>query len=670
MHTIIINTMGSELRQNQLFYLPFRADRFHWIEKSLTEIAQCPEEIAAYHSDQGQRQDYHVVLLVSIAQLRFVELKSVRQIYTQLLRGYLNEQFLHPLCQNTQLPPTGVSIVFMLREKTDGQGNVEVGRELDRIFGFTEELQELTELTLKNKDGNAVLDMKPLFSDAIDGYHASLEKQRLEPMVGAHYALEQLRRHLGERITSLQECSYIPIGKEHTVTLNCQSVEFAPLTTDWDLCCLDMQLNLSEHLQAHLNSDTVWQLNLVPHDAQTLRRRIQLAILRVQCLQENSHHLAYFEFQESASGQTTQDITGEIWSQLMANTQIPGVEEAKLETETLRPEEAEVRQKGQGGLGKKLRKTWLLIGLEKKRFTEQCRILEQQYAPEEVNKQQKDVLDICAKVFGQWRSQILRSRGKLPAEATATEMPVFDGEEYEKKLDEAQRKWGAATVRQLEDYEDVRQQAEQIKADFRKTYRLWPDGEFNATTKFCIYSLVLALLFLLQMMLPYVGITMGQEGVQISRYVHFLLSLGTFVVLYAAGVLIWMRALCKRMHRYTRAMHDLLSDSHRRRRQSIAQAVEIYGSVLPQCTYSYEQLQRMREINEMNLQRKERYNAHMHLLSKAEELLYELQTQLRMYSDEKLDKPKLVGGIDYEKPPSDGENVRFYVFMSEKWGRM
>ena len=665
MRTIIINTLGNELRQNQLFYLPFQADRFHWIEKPLADISQCPQEIVAYQSEQGQRQDYHVILLVSLAHLKSSELKAVRQVYVQTLRAYLNEKFLLPLCQQLQMPPAGVSVVFMLEEKADGQGDVETDRELDRIFGFTEDMQQLAELTLKDENGSAVLNVTDLFADSVEGYLASLEQQKKEPLAGANYALEQLRRHMLERIHAAQECRYIPVGREHTVTVNSQALEFAPLTTDWSLCCLDIQLNLSEHLQAHLGSDSVWQLELIPHDAQTLRKRIAQAISRVRYLQQDAPRLAFYELEEPASGQPPKDISGEIWTELLANTQLPGIEEAKAEAE-LEQEEKDAHLEGKA-LATKLRKSWLLIGLEKKRFDSYCEIMDQQFAPEFARKQQRDVLDICAKVFGQWRRKVLSRKEAFPTAAKAIQLPVFDGSKYEKELDEAQKKWGAATVKQLDDYEDVRQQAEQIKADFRKEYRLWPDGNLNATTKFCVYSIVLAVLFLIQMLVPYISITMAQSGV--SGLAHFGMSLLTFLCLYGVGVLFWMRGMCKRLHKHTTKMYLLLQDSHRRRRQSIAQAVEIYGSVLPQCTLSYEQLQRLREIHQETLQRKERYNTHMQLLNKAEELLYEMRTLLRMQGSESVEVPRVTGGINYEKAPSHPENVPYYVFMSEKWGR-
>ena len=669
MHTIIINTLGSELRQNPLFYLPFQVEQFHWMEKELQDIDQCSQEILAYQGEQGQRQGYHVILLVSLAHLEAVELKAVRQVYIEILKAYLNERFMLPLCQQLQTAPAGVSVVFMLKEKTDGQGDVETERELDRIFRFTEDMQEVSGLALHDKNGSTVLEVTSLFSSAVEAYHASLENQRKEPMAESNYALEQLRRHLRERILALQECKYIPVGKEHTVTLNCQAIEFAPLTTDWELCCLDMQLNLCEHLQEKLGSETVWRLNLIPHDVQTLRKRILLAISRVRYLQKDAPRLAFYDFEKTVSNQPEQDISGDIWEKLRENTQLPGVQEAFADAQLKQEERESAIQKEKEGLLKKLRKTWLLIGLEKKRFEKYCLILEEQYAPEEVRKQEKNVLDICAEIFGQWRRQTLSRRENYPTKATALQMPAFDAEKHEKELEDAQRQWGAATVKQLEDYADVRQQAEKIKAKFRKAYRLWPDGEFNATSKFCVYSAVLAGIFLLQMLIPYLGITMGQEGVEFSRYLHFGTSLLVFVALYGLGVLLWMLALCKQLRKYTAEMYELLQDSHLRRRQSIIRAVEIYGSVLPQCTLRYEELQRLQTIHEENLQRKERYNTHMQLLSKAEELLYELRTLLRMQIGEETEEINPIGGINYEKAPSHPENVPFYVFLSEKWGR-
>ena len=669
MRTIIINTLGSELRQNQLFYLPFQAERFHWIEKDLQDLKECPQQIAAYQSQQQQRQEYHLILLVGLAQLRSVELCSIRDVVKKLLGAYINKDLLMPLCQEQQLPPVGVSVVYMLKEMFDGEGDVEVDRELDRLFGFDEQMQQIPALTLKDKNGNPVLDVTELFADAIDSYNVSRENQKQDQLITENYALEQLRRNIHERLKAHRGCLYTPVGKERTVELNCQTLEFAPLTTDWELCCLDIQLNLSEHLQTNLDSGDVWKLELVPHETNVLQERIRLALQRVNYLQEHAPQLAFYEAEENALGAPKEDISLDIWGKLLEQTQIPGVEEARQAAQLDQEEREAAVQKETESLGKKLRHAWLLVGLEKKRFDGLYDTLQQQYEPEAAAKQQRSVLDICADVFLGWRRQVLSRKESFPMYAKAAQMPDFDQVAYENQLGQAQQKWGEAAVEQLEDYTDVREEAEKVKANFRKAYRLWPDGQFNATSKFCVYSAVLAALFLLQMLIPYMGITMGSDGVQLSRYVHFTLSFVMFISLYALGVLIWMRTLCRQLHKYTVQMHALLQQSHFRRRESIINAVASYGSVLPQCTLCYEKLQYLRQIHEENLQRKERYNSHMQLLSKAEELLYELCTRLRLSAARGSEMVKVNGGINFELPPSHPENVPYYVFMSEKWGR-
>ena len=667
MRTIIINTLGSELRKNPLFYLPFQADQFHWIEKSLQDIGTCPPEISAYQSTQGARQDYHLIFLISLAQLPSAELAAVRQIYVEMLTAYLNENMLYPLCQQLQQPPVGVSVVFMLQEKTDGQGDVELERELDRIFGFTEDMDQLPSLILKNRQGLQVLDVSALFSDAIAAYQVSLENQHREPLAGQNYALEQLRRHLLERIKAKQDCLYIPIGMDQTVKLNTEIIEFAPRTTEWDLCCVDLQINLSEHLQEHLGGSRIWQLQLTAHDAKDIHSRIQIAISRVRYLQQHAPRLAFYAMEANITQEN--DITAEIWEKLGSGDPLPGVAEAQRDAAIA----AELRESAvsqeKESLAKELRRHWLLINLEKRQFEGYYNDLQAQYAPEAAAKQQKNILDICASTFAEWRRKLLTRKVALPSQPKEIELPIFDEAAHQREIAQAQRQWAQAAVEQLEDYTDVREKAEEIKAQFRKAYRLWPDGEFKATGKFCVYSIVLAILFILQMLLPYIGITMGQDGVELSRYVHFFLSLLLFITLYGVGILLWMRALCKHLEKLTRKMYYLLQDSHFRRRQSIIRAVESYGKILPKCALCYERQQILQMIHEENLQRKERFNSHAKLLSKADELLHELCSLLRMPDSLSMESVEVAGGINFELAPSHPENMPYYVFLSEKWGR-
>lgn len=667
MRTIIINTLGSELRKNPLFYLPFQAEQFHWIEKDLQQVDSCAQEIAVYQSEQGQRQDYHLILLLSLAQLPSAELSNMRQVYEDMLTAYLNDHLLDSLCQDQKLPPVGVSLVYMLQERLDGEGNVEAGKELDRIFGFQEYQKELPPLVLKNRNGDAVVDFSVFFQDAASAYACNLKEQNDGKTITQDHALLKLREDMKSHIKSRQRCLYIPTGMDERVALNSQVIEFAPRTTEWDLCCVDLQINLCEHLQAYLDSTQIWKLELQPHDPKELHQRIQLAVARVRHLRNNAPRLNFFTLEADEVKQ--QNITGDIWEKLRSKGDLPGVEKAFSDAE----QQAEAREAAlnaeRDSLAKELKHAWLLIGREKKRFEKWYANLQADFEPGAAQKQQRAILDICADTFAEWRRKLLSRKTGLPAQAKETELPVFERASFEEEVSRAQQDWGEAAVAQLEDYTDVRQEAEQIKADFRKAYRLWPDGEFNTTSKFFVYSAVLAVLFLLQMLLPYMTITMGQPGFEISRFVHLLLSLLLFAGLYLVGLLIWMRALCKQLKGYTEKMYWLWQESNFRRRKSIVRAVESYGEVLPRCALCYERLLQLQQIHEENLQRKERYNSHAKLLAKAEELLHELCSLLRMSDSATSIGVDVNGGINFELAPSHPENMPYYVFLSEKWGR-
>lgn len=665
MRTIIINTLGSELRHNPLFYMPFREDRMHWIEKSLKHIDGCVQEISAYQNEQGKIQDYHVVILVSLTKFKDTELKNIRQTYEDLLFAYLNRYLLSPLCQQ-QIPPAAASVVYVIEKLRDGEGHVELEREFDHIFGFTPDMRELPGLQIVTKDGDITLDLSELFGDVLSSYQKSLgNQQQYDARIEENHALELLRRKLRDQTAGMQACSYTPVGLAETVQLPVQKVEYCPRTTDWDMFSVDMQINLSEHLAASVDS-THWKLNLVPNEPSEICRRLTRAICRVKYLKEEAPKVSFYPLEVPPMTDTPQDIQTEIWGKLREGNVMPGVQEAYAYQQS--GKKAEEPTSFGKRLWDKLRNAWVRVLHAKRQFEALYQSLQEQYAPEKAEKEQTAILDTCAKVFGSWRRQVLSRKPKQQPEAKEEQLPTFDATQYERELADAQQEWGAASAQQLADYTDLRQEAEVIRADFNKAFRLWPEGPLNPTTKFCIYSIVLALVFLLQMMVPYIGTTMSQEGVELSRYVHFLLSLALFAGLYLVGVFIWLNALGKQLQKYNHALYLLIQASSQRRRESIVRAVELYGRILPKCTLSHEKLMQLQRIHETNLQRKERYNTHLQYLDKAEELLGELMTLLRLPSEVDSKEIKVKGQINYQYPPSSPVNVSFYIFMSEQWG--
>jgi len=670
MRTIIINTLGSELRQNPLFYLPFSGDRFHWIEQPLETVDACVEQICCYNAAQDTWQDSHLVVLVSLAHYERASYAQLRAAYKECLFAHLNTKLLLPLVQESKQQLVGVSVVYVLPQPREGTCGIPAEDINLHVLGVKSATELDNAFALVDDNGKKTIDLRYLFSKIINDYQISRQNaiDNGDTETQVEQSVKFLRTAVADQLQQMQICKYLRPGKEEPEALPIQQEEYWLPSSEWELFSVDLQLNLSEHLQKHISSESVWKLELTPHGVDEIRERIQLAIARVEHLQSHTPQLAFYSL--TAEKFATDSVCGDIWEKLQGcDPKLPGVKEAYLDSTLEEAALQDAIKKEKNGLAKKLRKTWLLLGLAKKRFDGYYNILQEQYAQEPAAKQQTAVLDICADTFATWRRKLLSRKPGLPSQVTENEMPVFDWQNYEEQLQQTQQQWGEAAVSQVEDYTDVREEAEKVKADFRKAYRLWPDGEFNATSKFLVYSASLAVVFLLQMLLPYILITMGQEGVELSRYVHFSLSLLMFVSLYAIGLLIWMRALCKQLNRYTEKMYWLLQDSHFRRRQSIVRAVECYGSILPRCAASYERLQMLRMIHEENLQRKERYNSHAKLLAKAEELLHELRSLLRMPEEMTGEQIKVNGGINFELPPSHPKNMPYYVFLSDKWGR-
>ena len=85
MRTIIINTMGSELPQYRLFFLPFREDQICWIDRELERIDACAEDIDTLLRGQDQHRDYRMVVLVDLSGNKDVDVEMekshVRKCY-------------------------------------------------------------------------------------------------------------------------------------------------------------------------------------------------------------------------------------------------------------------------------------------------------------------------------------------------------------------------------------------------------------------------------------------------------------------------------------------------------------------------------------------------------------------------------------------------------------
>lgn len=707
MRTIIINTLGRELRKNPLFFLPFREDQMFWLEQDLNGIDACAEEISAICNDQIKRQDYRLVVLADPVSFYQGEVSIARECYKKLIIALLNRKLLSPLVCQSNLIPRSVTVVYLISRQKDGDRGIHPDEVVDHVFGISAQDQPIRSLRLTRTlpGGNLeYMDATDLFELTLNDHCLKYANNSSSPVISQaapvslpksvdlgpptdedlgppplatvpepstssptteQMLFSELRRALNEDLQDLQVCSYVPAGATCEINLPIRTMDFIPKTTVPQLIWADLQLDLCDYLAGQvLHPDDDAELELPAHTQDDLELRISRANQRVDLLLRKAPKQSYYPLQNQSRPSGSSGLTGRIWEGLSKEANnLPGVAEARLHSEN--PDKPRSERPSE-----KLRRYWFRAGQEKKLFQDLCTRLDSEYSEELVTAQQQSVLDICAREFRQWRSSALRLDISLPPEPSLAAQPELDAKKLREDLVKSQQACTRVTAEKLADYSDVRQEAEVIKAKARKAGRFWsPDCGSANTHFFQIYSLVLSLLFLVQIMLPYVGITLGQSGVAIDRYIHFLLSIVAFAGLYCVGLLIWLRGLCDELHRYSEEMSLLIWKSSRRREDSIEAAVDAYSSVLPKCMVLSENLRELEYIHATNEARKVHYNAHMDTLRKADELLQELATQLQLPDrGYEVEPERISRGMDYHLPPSHGRNLPYYTLLSDEWG--
>lgn len=667
MRTIIINTLGEEVPQHEVLFLPFREDQLVWLNTNMGGIGACAEKIEDLYRAQDKRQDYRLMVLADLGGYEDIDREEIRSCCRSLLNAYMNVTLFQPLAAQRKIPPKNVTVIYMLSRIVKGTGRITADRYYDYVLSIPEDRPfSSLELIRRCEDGREEhLDVTPVLQDLIRASNVSKayddpEKHRSN--------VNHFRNHLGQTLENLQKCRYTPSGSLQTEAIPIAVQEFFPKCTSRDLIWTDLQLNLSDMLvrQTRLRGNRMAELKLTAHSEEELAFRFRRGLRRVRTLLKEAPDQTYFPL-ENRSDAGSRNLDNRIWAALLEKKDLlPGVQEA------------DDRRKGQSsggeGLTAKLRSAWIRMDREKKQFDSLYNQLQREYDPAVTAEQQQTILDICAEQFRQWRSGVLAAKLTAPDEsrAVAGMIPELDTEKMESELRQAQVRCSAMAADKLEDYLDLRQEAENIRAEFGRTAKLWMPDSGNSNTRFFLtYSIVLAALFLIQMLVPYVGITMGQSGVELSRYVHFFASTAVFALLYMVGLLIWLRQMCRELRLHSQAMAELIHRSSERRRGSIENVVRVYGQDLPQCALLYGNLQELRMLHSLNTDRYGRYRTHMELLKRAEELLQELETQLQLPvpAMDRLYKPEQVTrGLDYQQPPDWAGNIPYYMLLSDEWG--
>ena len=668
MRTIIINTLGEEVPQHELLFLPFREDQLVWLNTNMGGIGACAEKIENLYNAQDKRQDYRLMVLADLGGYEDIDREEIRTCYRSILNAYINLALFQPLAEGKKIPPKSVSVVYMITRILKGTGKIAGGRHYDYVLKFPEDRPfDALELVRLNEVGREEhLDVTAVFRTLIQASKVCRdcgdpEKHRSN--------LNHFRNNLSQTLETMQKCRYTPSGSMQSEVIPIRAEEFFPKCTDPDLIWLDLQLNLSDMLarQSRVRRERLAELKLTAHTEEELAFRFRRGLRRVHTLLHDAPEQTYFPL-ENKSDFSVRNLDNRIWTALTEKQGlIPGVMEADAHRKG-----QELPQKD--GLATKVRKAWIRMDQEKKRFDSLYDQLQQEYDPQVARQQQEKILDVCAGEFRRWRSEMLAAKLVRPEEskAVAGVIPELDTKALEAELHQAQVKCSAMAADKLEDYLDLRQEAEEVRADFRSSAKIWMPDSGNSNSRFFItYSVTLAALFLVQMLLPYVGITLGQKGVEISRYVHFIASTALFVALYMVGVLIWLRQMCRELSGHSLRMAELIRRSSERRRKSVEKIVRSFGEDLPQCAILHGNLRQLRMLHGLNAERYTRYRTHMELLTRAEELLQELETELQLPSPamDRVYKPEQVTkGIDYQKSANHVSNIPYYMLLSDEWG--
>lgn len=668
MRTIIVNTLGGDMPLHELLFLPFRDDQFVWLNTNMGEIGACAQKIEACCNVQDKRQDYRLVVLADLGGYADIDTDEIRSCYRSILGAYLNKMLFVPLAGERMLPPRHITLVYMVSGNVRGSGRITAGRYYDYVLNLPED-KPFCSLALVRfgEDGReARLDITAVFADFMkacrvcDDYGDD-EKHRTN--------VNYFRKQLPDKLRELCKCSYTIPGSMQSEIIPVAIQEYFPQCSDRELMWVDVQLNISRMLarQSRMRRDAVAELKLHAHGEEELAFRFRRGLLRVRKLLKEAPAQTYFPL-EAREGPDPVNLYNRIWKALLEKKALlPGVQEAD---DHRQGKESAPKE----WIGSKLRRAWIRMDREKKQFEALCDALDREYDPDVVRQQQQQILDICAEEFRDWRSSVLAGRPVPPEEsrAVAGSMPALNTAQTENRLRQAQVRCSAIAADKLEDYLDLRQEAEEIKADFRKTASFWkPDCKNSNTKYFLTYSAVLAAVFLIQMLLPYALITLGQADAGLGNYLHLFVSGAVFAGAYLLGLLLWLRQTCRALGEHSQRMAALILRSGLRRRDSIEAVVKRYGEELPQCALLHRELRQLRMLDSLNMERYARCGTHMELLSRAEEMLLELQTQLQlpMPAMERLYTPEqVIRGIDYQKAPSEPENIPYYMLLSDDWG--
>ena len=695
MRTVILNTFDAAFAKKDVFYRAFAPDQIAWFDRGLDSLQDMAASITMQLQQQMIRQDYHLVVLVDLEQFQFSEFADARNALKSIITAHINKQIM-PKLEHDDMLPVCVTIFFTyFRNRLDS----EKGRELYTTLFQIDPTQPLKKLCLSyRKRGEAKLsqldlsdtllsvlqsetptipmrqdgpESKPVQADELLAVAQGLRSESTEAERHATVQLENIEFLLKTAIRELQEYRtasdpdnpYIPIAHELPFQMKEASLANA-----------DLQINLSRmiHEISQNKSDpekAARAFQIHAHEERELAMLLDSAQDSIQHYRYASGADYYYELTEPFKPEDAADVVLQIRSRLRKEVNnVPGIRDAMDSVEGKlpdAPDESDVSSKNP--LEQRVRSSWFFVGREKKRFQMLYQIVREQYDPGRVLEDQKLILDICSDEFMSWRADKRNRTHSNTNRPTLKKRPEVSAERR-KALIAARERCAEGVLERLNDFADVREEGETLHNEFRSLTRLWaPDRQRQNFSLFFRFAFLSAIVFTLLMVLPFVLIETLKTDFVFPKAAMFGIYYGAFLVIYTIGVLHWIRELCQKIHSLSKKLEHALERSAKERMRSILNAVETYGTLLPECLLQQMNLEAIVSADTKNAHLEQLRIQHLGYLNDAMIEIQNLRTALRLPAQSRI-KGKYAE-IHFDQPPYSPDNQAVYMLFNEEGER-
>lgn len=696
MRTVVVNTTGKEIDEKNLVFSVHEENRLFWIRHGIDEMDPVAGEVSLLLENQSDRDEFQIIVLVDMNDFPRSSIGTVRAVDQKFLTAWFNTKFYLPLAEKEKKLFRGVSEFFLCSEKTDGEyGNTE-----ENVYKNVFFLQEAPAAGYRVffETGAGKTDVSAFFAPEIDAFRAAMEKtvRRAEkkelPFAGLSageqkplYVESEVSRRkadreqkdlqnqcvadfdhaVREKIEKNSRCYYTGDNDATQKEIRITAHEVTVSSDDRRRSCFDFCLNLSRFILELNETEGAGDLPVfrpVRHSEKELGELFGKNLAALSGLKKEIYHQKYYSF-SPIPAEFSGLAKGEVEKRLSEDCKgVFGVEYAQDDTKgEIRPSEP-------------LKKACFFLKNEKKRFFALYAEMQSHYRSETLDREQKAITTACTEGLKKWRNDAKnRDAGEGPAELSEQERPVYSPKDCAEKITAIQKKCTEKSLRMFEEYDDVRCEAAKIRSRFETVVNIWdPQDEPKKLPKFYRFSLLMAGIAVLILMVPYLAVELQKIGTGIPFAFSLLFNLAAFAVLYGIGFFLWTRSLSRRAHRETTALWMLVFESGKKRVQSIRDMLDVYETGYPALLAISLEDEKNRATDSKNALRAKCYACHAQLIEKYKGEVKALLDSLKLTVYPAEDGGEPTASLDLSEPPRGPHNRKLYysyLFEEKEEGR-